>query len=52
MLVSGINHVAVLTADTDRLVEFYGSMFGAEVFAQQATPEGWTLTIVRGSGPS
>lgn len=29
MLLSGINHVAVLTGDTDRLVEFYGEVFEA-----------------------
>jgi catechol 2,3-dioxygenase-like lactoylglutathione lyase family enzyme len=29
VLVSGINHVAVLTGDTDRLVEFYGGVFGS-----------------------
>ena len=29
MLLSGFNHVAVLTGDTERLAEFYGSVFGA-----------------------
>jgi catechol 2,3-dioxygenase-like lactoylglutathione lyase family enzyme len=29
MLLSGINHVAVLTGDTDRLLEFYGGVFDA-----------------------
>jgi catechol 2,3-dioxygenase-like lactoylglutathione lyase family enzyme len=47
MLVDGFNHVAVLTADTDRLVEFYTSNFEAYVLGQQQTPEGWTLTLVR-----
>lgn len=28
MLLSGINHVAVLTADTERFLEFYRSVFG------------------------
>ena len=31
MLLDGINHVAVLTADTDRLVRFYREVFDAEV---------------------
>jgi catechol 2,3-dioxygenase-like lactoylglutathione lyase family enzyme len=31
MLTKGFNHVAVLTADMDRLKEFYTSVFGAEV---------------------
>lgn len=31
MLLDGINHVAVLTADTYRLVAFYGEVFGATV---------------------
>jgi len=30
-ITSGFNHVATLTADIDRLVEFYKSVFGAEV---------------------
>ena len=29
MLLSGINHVAVLTGDTDRFLEFYGGVFDA-----------------------
>jgi catechol 2,3-dioxygenase-like lactoylglutathione lyase family enzyme len=29
MLLSGINHVAVLTGDTDRLLDFYGGVFDA-----------------------
>ena len=45
MLLDGINHVAVLTGDTDRFTEFYGDVFGAsaEVF-QEA--EGFRLTVV------
>jgi len=31
MLTSGFNHVAVLTNDTERLVDFYTSVFDAEV---------------------
>jgi catechol 2,3-dioxygenase-like lactoylglutathione lyase family enzyme len=29
VLLDGINHVAVLTGDTERLVEFYGGVFGS-----------------------
>jgi catechol 2,3-dioxygenase-like lactoylglutathione lyase family enzyme len=29
MLLAGLQHVAVLTNDTDRLLEFYGAAFGA-----------------------
>ncbi len=35
MLLSGINHVAVLTQDTERFHAFYGDVFGATVFADQ-----------------
>jgi catechol 2,3-dioxygenase-like lactoylglutathione lyase family enzyme len=31
MLLDGLNHVAVITADTDRLHAFYGEVFGAVV---------------------
>ena len=37
MLLSGINHVAVLTQDTDRFHAFYREVFGATVFADQRT---------------
>ncbi len=41
MLLSGINHVATLTRDTDRLLEFYRTVFEAEVPAEmQEAPEG------------
>jgi len=45
VLLSGINHVAVLTQDTDRLTDFYRSVFDAtsEVFQER---EGFKLTIV------
>lgn len=44
-LLSGINHVAILTADTVRLTAFYGEMFGAtsETIQEQ---DGFRLTIV------
>ena len=31
ILLDGIHHVAILTSDTDRLVRFYGEVFGAVV---------------------
>jgi catechol 2,3-dioxygenase-like lactoylglutathione lyase family enzyme len=40
MLLSGINHVAVLTNDTDRLHAFYREVFDAEVFADQTISDG------------
>jgi catechol 2,3-dioxygenase-like lactoylglutathione lyase family enzyme len=50
MLLSGFNHVAVLTGDTDRLVEFYGGVFDstAEVLEDD---NGFRLTTVS-IGPS
>ena len=45
MLLSGINHVAVLTNDSDRFVEFYGGVFDAtsETLQEQ---DGFRMTIV------
>jgi catechol 2,3-dioxygenase-like lactoylglutathione lyase family enzyme len=45
MLLRGINHVAVLTGDTDRFVEFYSDVFGAthEVLQER---DGFRLTLV------
>lgn len=45
MLLSGINHVAVLTGDTERFVEFYVGVFDAthEVLQEQ---DGFRLTVV------
>lgn len=31
MLLAGVNHIAVLTSDTDRLCRFYADMFGSTV---------------------
>jgi catechol 2,3-dioxygenase-like lactoylglutathione lyase family enzyme len=33
-LTTGFNHVATLTTDADRLVAFYGNVFGAVVSAE------------------
>ena len=46
MLLNGVNHVAILTHDTDRLVEFYRAVFDATVDASLAEGDG-TLTFVR-----
>lgn len=46
MLLDGINHVAVLTGDTGRLVAFYGEVFGCEAETIQHN-DGLRLTIVR-----
>jgi catechol 2,3-dioxygenase-like lactoylglutathione lyase family enzyme len=47
MLVDGFNHVAVLTSDTGRLVEFYGEMFGATVDGHPVDEAELQLTILK-----
>ena len=47
MLLNGVNHVAILTNDTDRLVAFYRDVFDAEVDAQVTEGEGTRLTFIR-----
>jgi catechol 2,3-dioxygenase-like lactoylglutathione lyase family enzyme len=47
MLLDGVNHVAILTADSERFVEFYRSVFGAEVDGGQSIGEEGKLTFVR-----
>lgn len=37
MLTAGFNHVAVITKDADRFLEFYGSVFGAEKSVEMVT---------------
>jgi catechol 2,3-dioxygenase-like lactoylglutathione lyase family enzyme len=37
-LLTGINHVAVMTDDLDRFVDFYTDVFGLEVVFEEATP--------------
>ena len=37
-LVSDINHVAIVTADLDRFVDFYVDVFGMEVVFEETTP--------------
>jgi len=45
MLLDGINHVAIITDDTDRFVRFYEDVFGATV-SHRATVGPGTLTMV------
>ncbi|HEX7133481.1 MAG TPA: VOC family protein [Iamia sp.] len=47
MLLTGIDHVAVLTGDTDRLCAFYGDIFGSEVIGEQQDGPGFRLTLLR-----
>lgn len=47
MLLDGINHVAILTSDTDRLIEFYGEVFGATVDGEMRPEDGFRLTLVK-----
>jgi catechol 2,3-dioxygenase-like lactoylglutathione lyase family enzyme len=37
-LVSGINHVAILTQDLQRFIRFYADVFGLELIFEEATP--------------
>jgi catechol 2,3-dioxygenase-like lactoylglutathione lyase family enzyme len=37
-LLHGVNHVAVLTTDLDRYVDFYTEVFGVEVVFREETP--------------
>jgi catechol 2,3-dioxygenase-like lactoylglutathione lyase family enzyme len=43
----GFNHVAILTADTERFVEFYRGVFGAEVSGEMDMDGQGLLTFVR-----
>jgi len=47
MLLDGINHVAVLTADTDRLTAFYAAMFDATVDGEMQGGDDFRLTLVK-----
>ena len=47
VLLDGINHVAVLTADTDRLTTFYADMFEATVDGEVREGDGFRLTLVK-----
>jgi len=47
MLLEGVNHVAILTSDTERFVNFYREVFEAEVDGSQDMGGEGTLTFVR-----
>ncbi len=51
MLLDGVNHVAILTKDTQRLVRFYQEVFDATVSGQVQAGEGALLTFID-IGPS
>lgn len=46
MLLDGVNHVAILTNDTERLVRFYQEVFEATVSAEMPAGEGRRLTFI------
>src|SRR6476619_4290432 len=46
MLLDGVNHVALITDDTDRLVEFYTEVFEATLFATREEVPGVKLSFV------
>ena len=47
MLLNGVNHVAILTNDTERLTAFYREVFDAEVDGQMTESEEVSLTFIR-----
>jgi catechol 2,3-dioxygenase-like lactoylglutathione lyase family enzyme len=46
MLLDGVNHVALLTQDTDRLVAFYRDVFDATVSGSMRPEPGLRLTFI------
>ena len=46
MLLKGINHIAVLTNDTDRLTAFYEEVFDARIRSMPDMPPGMRLTFI------
>jgi catechol 2,3-dioxygenase-like lactoylglutathione lyase family enzyme len=46
MLLDGVNHVAVLTKDTDRLQAFYREVFDATVSHDMVIGEGMRLSLI------
>ena len=47
MLLAGVNHLAFLTSDTDRLCRFYGDVFGATLRGEVQPGDGSRLTFIR-----
>jgi len=52
MLLNGVNHVALLTHDTDRLVAFYREVFDAEVGAHLEEFDGAIQLTIIHIGPT
>ncbi len=50
MLLDGVHHVALLTSDTDRLIEFYQTVFGATV--EDTTVDGPVRLTFLNVGPN
>jgi catechol 2,3-dioxygenase-like lactoylglutathione lyase family enzyme len=50
MLLNGVNHVAILTNDTERLHAFYRDVFDATVFHDQKEGDGARLSFVEIGG--
>jgi catechol 2,3-dioxygenase-like lactoylglutathione lyase family enzyme len=48
-LLSGLNHVAILTVNLDRFIDFYASVFAAEVVFKETAPVGHAILRI---GPS
>ena len=46
MLLSGVHHVAIITNDTDRLLDFYREVFDASAAPPVAEGPGMKLTII------
>jgi catechol 2,3-dioxygenase-like lactoylglutathione lyase family enzyme len=46
MLLDGFNHVAIMTADTDRFIQFYSEVFGARVAGEKRMGDERVLTFV------
>jgi catechol 2,3-dioxygenase-like lactoylglutathione lyase family enzyme len=49
-LLAGISHIALMTADLDRFVEFYTGVFDLDVVFEEATPA-YRHAIIR-TGPT
>lgn len=47
MLLNGINHVAILTKDRQRFIDFYREVFDAELLGEQHMGDEGVLTFVR-----
>jgi catechol 2,3-dioxygenase-like lactoylglutathione lyase family enzyme len=50
MLLDGFNHVAILTSDAERFIEFYSEVFDAKVIGEQRSDEGVLTFIEIGGG--